>query len=65
MGLCGIGREKSRLKADQEAAGFRSVFKSWNILPPESRAIAWRCLLTASRNPIPAIFSNGYFPWSP
>ena len=34
----------------EAAAGFKEVYESWNTLPPESRAIAWRRLMTASRN---------------
>jgi Fe-S-cluster containining protein len=34
----------------ETAAGFKEVYESWNTLPPESRAIAWRRLMTASRN---------------
>jgi Fe-S-cluster containining protein len=34
----------------ETAAGFNEVFESWNSLPPESRAVAWRRLMTASRN---------------
>lgn len=36
----------------EAAAGFKEVYDSWNTLPPESRAIAWRRLMTASRNQI-------------
>lgn len=32
------------------AAGFKEVYESWNTLPPESRALAWRRLMTGSRN---------------
>jgi Fe-S-cluster containining protein len=34
----------------EAAAGFKEVYDNWNTLPPESRAIAWRRLMTASRN---------------
>jgi Fe-S-cluster containining protein len=34
----------------ETAAGFKEVYENWNTLPPESRAIAWRRLMTASRN---------------
>ncbi|MBM4301982.1 MAG: YkgJ family cysteine cluster protein [Deltaproteobacteria bacterium] len=34
----------------EAAAGFKEVYEGWNTLPPESRAIAWRRLMTASRN---------------
>ncbi len=34
----------------EAAAGFKEVYESWNNLPPESRAIAWRRLMTVSRN---------------
>lgn len=34
----------------EAAAGFKEVYESWNTLPPESRAVAWRRLMTASRN---------------
>ena len=34
----------------ETAAGFKEVYESWNTLPPESRALAWRRLMTASRN---------------
>jgi Fe-S-cluster containining protein len=34
----------------ESAAGFKEVHENWNTLPPESRAIAWRRLMTASRN---------------
>jgi len=34
----------------EAAAGYKEVYESWNTLPPESRAIAWRRLMTASRN---------------
>ena len=33
----------------EAAAGFKEVYESWNTLPPEARAIAWRRLMTASR----------------
>jgi len=36
----------------EEAAGFKEVFDNWNNLPPESRALAWRRLMTASRSQI-------------
>lgn len=36
----------------EAAAGFNEVYKNWNTLPPESRAVAWRRLMTASRNQI-------------
>jgi Fe-S-cluster containining protein len=36
----------------ETAAGFKDVFESWNALAPESRAVAWRRLMTASRNQI-------------
>jgi len=34
----------------EAAAGFKEVHEGWNTLSPESRAIAWRRLMTASRN---------------
>ncbi len=34
----------------ETAAGFKEVYESWNTLTPESRAVAWRRLMTASRN---------------
>jgi Fe-S-cluster containining protein len=34
----------------ETAAGFKEVYENWNTLPPESRAVAWRRLMTASRN---------------
>ena len=34
----------------EAAAGFKEVYENWHTLPPESRAIAWRRLMTASRN---------------
>jgi Fe-S-cluster containining protein len=34
----------------EAAAGFKEVYDNWNTLPPESRAVAWRRLMTASRN---------------
>ena len=34
----------------EAAAGFKEVYENWNTLPPESRAVAWRRLMTASRN---------------
>jgi Fe-S-cluster containining protein len=34
----------------EAAAGFKEVYGNWNTLSPESRAIAWRRLMTASRN---------------
>jgi Fe-S-cluster containining protein len=34
----------------ERAAGFQEVYENWNTLPPESRAVAWRRLMTASRN---------------
>ena len=34
----------------EAAAGFKEVYESWNTLSPESRAVAWRRLMTASRN---------------
>jgi Fe-S-cluster containining protein len=38
------------LRRDIEAAaGFAEVYANWNTLSPESRAIAWRRLMTASR----------------
>ena len=36
----------------ETAAGFKEVYENWNTLSPESRAIAWRRLMTASRNQI-------------
>jgi Fe-S-cluster containining protein len=40
-----------RLRQEIEtAAGFAEVYENWNSLPPESRAVAWRRLMTASRN---------------
>ena len=36
----------------ETAAGFKEVYESWNTLAPESRALAWRRLMTASRNQI-------------
>lgn len=41
------------LRREIEAAtGFKEVYENWNTLPPESRALAWRRLMTASRNHI-------------
>jgi hypothetical protein len=34
----------------ETAAGFKEVYESWNTLPPEARALAWRRLMTTSRN---------------
>ena len=34
----------------EAAAGFKEVYEGWNTLSPESRAVAWRRLMTASRN---------------
>ncbi|HZE21085.1 MAG TPA: hypothetical protein VE082_03440, partial [Desulfobaccales bacterium] len=34
----------------ETAAGFKEIYENWNTLPPEARAIAWRRLMTASRN---------------
>jgi Fe-S-cluster containining protein len=34
----------------ETAAGFKEVYENWNTLTPESRALAWRRLMTASRN---------------
>ena len=34
----------------ETAAGFKEVYENWNTLTPESRAVAWRRLMTASRN---------------
>jgi Fe-S-cluster containining protein len=34
----------------ETAAGFKEVYENWNNLSLESRAIAWRRLMTASRN---------------
>ena len=34
----------------ETAAGFKEVYENWNTLNPESRAVAWRRLMTASRN---------------
>jgi Fe-S-cluster containining protein len=36
----------------EAAAGFAEVFENWNGLSPESRAVAWRRLMTASRNKV-------------
>jgi Fe-S-cluster containining protein len=36
----------------EKAGGFKEVYESWNTLAPESRAVAWRRLMTASRNQI-------------
>ncbi len=36
----------------EQAAGFKEVYDSWNTLSPESRAVAWRRLMTVSRNQI-------------
>jgi Fe-S-cluster containining protein len=36
----------------ETAAGFKEAYENWNTLPPESRAIVWRRLMTASRNHI-------------
>lgn len=41
------------LRREIEAAtGFKEIYENWNTLPPESRALAWRRLMTASRNHI-------------
>jgi Fe-S-cluster containining protein len=34
----------------EKAGGFKEVYENWNNLAPESRAVAWRRLMTASRN---------------
>jgi Fe-S-cluster containining protein len=34
----------------ETAAGFKEVYDNWNTMPLESRAVAWRRLMTASRN---------------
>jgi Fe-S-cluster containining protein len=34
----------------ETAAGFKEVYENWNTLPPEARALAWRRLMTASRD---------------
>jgi Fe-S-cluster containining protein len=44
------GRYKFLRQELEKAAGFKEVFDNWNELPPEARAIAWRRLMTASRN---------------
>ena len=36
----------------EAASGFKEVYESWNTLAPESRALAWRRLMTSSRNQI-------------
>ena len=36
----------------ETAAGFQEVYESWNTLAADSRALAWRRLMTASRNQI-------------
>jgi Fe-S-cluster containining protein len=43
-------RYKILRRGIEAAAGFKEVYESWNTLAPESRAIAWRRLMTASRN---------------
>jgi Fe-S-cluster containining protein len=44
------GRYKILRREIEAAAGFKEVYDNWNSLPPESRAVAWRRLMTASRN---------------
>jgi len=36
----------------EAAAGYQEVYENWNTLSPESRAVAWRRLMTASRNQV-------------
>jgi Fe-S-cluster containining protein len=36
----------------EAAAGFKEVYENWPTLPAEARAVAWRRLMTASRNHI-------------
>ncbi|MEJ2672474.1 MAG: YkgJ family cysteine cluster protein, partial [Deltaproteobacteria bacterium] len=36
----------------ETSAGFKEVYDNWNNLSPESRAVAWRRLMTATRNQI-------------
>jgi Fe-S-cluster containining protein len=36
----------------EAASGFKEIYESWNSLPSESRAVAWRRLMNASRNQI-------------
>ena len=43
-------RYKIMRREIEAAAGFKEVFENWNTLSPESRAVAWRRLMTASRN---------------
>ena len=44
------GRYKILRREIETAAGFKEVYENWNTLTPESRAVAWRRLMTASRN---------------
>jgi Fe-S-cluster containining protein len=43
-------RYKVMRREIEAAAGFKEVYENWNTLSPESRAIAWRRLMTSSRN---------------
>ena len=43
-------RYKIMRREIEAAAGFKEVYENWNTLSPESRAVAWRRLMTASRN---------------
>jgi Fe-S-cluster containining protein len=42
----------------ETAAGFKEVYDNWNTMPPESRAVAWRRLMTASRNQLLELGDN-------
>jgi Fe-S-cluster containining protein len=44
------GRYNILRRQIETAAGFKEVYENWNTLNPESRAVAWRRLMTASRN---------------
>ena len=43
-------RYKIMRREIEAAASFKEVYENWNTLSPESRAVAWRRLMTASRN---------------
>ena len=42
-------RYKIMRREIEAAAGFKEVYENWNTLSPESRTVAWRRLMTASR----------------
>jgi len=43
-------RYKIMRREIEAAAGYKEVHENWDTLSPESRAVAWRRLMTASRN---------------